>query len=184
MSEVAIAHCYNVERVKVLKEALTEKFGRLTYKAVVILDMHSLGFKHCSSDYYGAMRAMIDIDQYYYPEAVYRLYMINAPFIFKMAWKVIKRWLHPVTQEKVHILGEDYVSVLKELIDLNELPEFLGGTCKCDSEKCQAKFLEFILQEYLAKKKAGESFVEKIDQNLTASLAVVERIQAAIKQTY
>lgn len=35
------------------------------------------------------------------------------------------------TLEKIHILGSNFQSVLLEYIDAENLPDFLGGTCRC-----------------------------------------------------
>jgi hypothetical protein len=34
--------------------------------------------------------------------------------------------------DKVHVLGSDFQSDLLEYIDADSLPDFLGGTCKCE----------------------------------------------------
>lgn len=46
---------------------------------------------------------------------------------------MIKGWLDPVTAAKIYILGKNYREVLAELIDLDQLPVEMGGTCdKCN----------------------------------------------------
>lgn len=34
--------------------------------------------------------------------------------------------------EKIHVLGSDYKDILLEHIDAESLPDFLGGSCKCE----------------------------------------------------
>ena len=51
----------------------------------------------------------------------------------------MRPWLAKETQEKVHILGADYKNTLLQLVDPENLPVTLGGTCSCGDEpnSCQ-----------------------------------------------
>ena len=44
---------------------------------------------------------------------------------------MIKPWLSKETAAKVDILGSDYKDVLLDLVDPENLPSSLGGTCIC-----------------------------------------------------
>ena len=46
-------------------------------------------------------------------------------------WSVIKRWLDPVTQEKISILGGSYQAALLQQIPAENLPSRFGGSCQC-----------------------------------------------------
>ncbi|GJJ15655.1 hypothetical protein Clacol_009933 [Clathrus columnatus] len=78
------------------------------------------------------LRAGFQIAQDYYPEAMARLAIINAPASFTIIWAAVKPWLAPETIEKVVILGEDYKKYLLEYIDAENLPAEFGGTCTCE----------------------------------------------------
>jgi len=43
------------------------------------------------------------IDQQHYPERLGIIMLINAPRLISVVWSVIKRWLDPITREKVKI---------------------------------------------------------------------------------
>jgi hypothetical protein len=60
-----------------------------------------------------------------------KLAVINAPSTFTIIWNVVKPWLSKETAEKVDILGSDYKDVLLDLVDPENLPSSLGGTCIC-----------------------------------------------------
>lgn len=62
---------------------------------------------------------------------VAKLAVINAPSTFTVIWNVVKAWLSKETVGKVDILGSDYKDVLLDLIDAENLPTSLGGTCTC-----------------------------------------------------
>jgi hypothetical protein len=57
--------------------------------------------------------------------------MINSPRGFSTCWQVIKRFLDPVTNEKISILGKDYLPILLALIPAENLPKRFGGQCEC-----------------------------------------------------
>lgn len=57
--------------------------------------------------------------------------MINSPRGFSTVWAVIKRFLDPVTVEKIFILGKDYQSTLLAQIPKENLPKRFGGECAC-----------------------------------------------------
>jgi hypothetical protein len=63
-----------------------------------------------------------------------QLLIINAPSSFTFIWGIIKPWLAKETVEKVDILGSNYREVLLDVVDAENLPEILGGTCTCEGE--------------------------------------------------
>ena len=64
--------------------------------------------------------------------------VINAPSTFTVIWNVVKPWLSKETAAKVDILGSDYKDVLLDLVEPENLPSSLGGTCICaEAGGCQ-----------------------------------------------
>ena len=66
-----------------------------------------------------------------YPESLWKLYIINAPYLFRSLWGVIRMWLDPMTQKKIHILGgkSQYQKELERSgFALDQLPVWCGGT--------------------------------------------------------
>jgi len=66
------------------------------------------------------------------PYRMGQLAIINAPSTFTVIWNVMRPWLSKETAAKVDVLGTDYKKVLLELIDEENLPALLGGSCTCD----------------------------------------------------
>jgi hypothetical protein len=60
-----------------------------------------------------------------------KFYLINAPWGFSTVWSVVKRWLDPVTVEKIAILGSNYQGELLKQIPAENLPVEFGGKCSC-----------------------------------------------------
>ena len=45
--------------------------------------------------------------QDYYPESLFKCYVVNAPWVFNSFWKIIKNWLDPVVQAKVEFCSDE-----------------------------------------------------------------------------
>lgn len=63
------------------------------------------------------------------PELISASYVVNPPWFFNIAWKIIKPWLTKSSLQKVKIQsGKKGIHALKDIIDENQLPSLLGGT--------------------------------------------------------
>jgi hypothetical protein len=59
------------------------------------------------------------------------MFIVNAPMLFTGVWAVVKGFLDERTRQKIKICGSKYQKELLEVVDVDNLPDFLGGTCKC-----------------------------------------------------
>lgn len=50
---------------------------------------------------YDAVKVLIDILGFNYPETLHRAIIVNAPFLFSACWAMIRPWLDPITASKV-----------------------------------------------------------------------------------
>jgi hypothetical protein len=57
--------------------------------------------------------------------------MINAPFGFSTAFRIVRPLLDPVTVSKIFILGSSYQGELLKQIPAENLPTKFGGKCDC-----------------------------------------------------
>ena len=79
------------------------------------------------------LAAISKISQDHYPERAGKICVMNAPGWFSMLWNLIKITLHPNTQKKVFILSAgDVPKVMKDVIDITNLPREYGGNLKYD----------------------------------------------------
>ncbi|KAG8995781.1 cytosolic factor, phosphatidylinositol/phosphatidylcholine transfer protein [Tulasnella sp. JGI-2019a] len=110
--------------------ATSAAVGHPVETTCTILDLKNVSIRqfYKVKDYVGKASG---IGQNYYPETMGKFYIINAPFMFSTVWSFIKPWLDEVTVAKISILGSDYKPKLLEQISAENLPEELGGTCKC-----------------------------------------------------
>lgn len=44
---------------------------------------------------------VMNVGSDFFPESVWKIYVVNAPMIFRAMWGIIKPWVHPITQAKV-----------------------------------------------------------------------------------
>ncbi|XP_062076800.1 phosphatidylinositol/phosphatidylcholine transfer protein SFH3-like isoform X2 [Humulus lupulus] len=100
-------------------------------QSTTILDVQGVGLKNFNKAARDLIQRLQKIDGDNYPETLNRMFIINAGSGFRLLWSTVKSFLDPKTTAKIHVLGNKYQSKLLEIIDANELPEFLGGTCTC-----------------------------------------------------
>ncbi|OIW03504.1 hypothetical protein TanjilG_31017 [Lupinus angustifolius] len=99
--------------------------------STTVLDVQGVGFKNFTKSARELIMRLQKIDGDYYPETLCRMFIINAGPGFKLLWNTVRTFLDPKTTSKINVLGNKFQSKLLEIIDVSELPEFLGGTCTC-----------------------------------------------------
>lgn len=110
--------------------ACSRKAGKLLETCCSIMDVKGVGFSNVSS-VYSYVKDAAAISQNYYPERLGKLYLINAHWAFSGAFGMIKSFLDPVTVQKIHIVGPDYLPKLLEQVPKENLPKEFGGECEC-----------------------------------------------------
>jgi hypothetical protein len=113
--------------------ACSRKSGYLLETSCSILDLKGVGIAKATS-VYSYLQAMSNISQNYYPERLGKMYIINAPWGFSTVFGVVKRFLDPVTVNKIHVLGSGYEKELLAQVPAENLPKQFGGQCDCDCE--------------------------------------------------
>jgi len=125
--------CTSESLVREVMPASSYATGHVVDSCLIIVDLKGFGLGK-----FWSMKTLIrdsfQISQDYFPETMGHLAVINAPYSFAVMWNVVRSWLAKETQEKIHILSSDYESALLELVDAENLPESLGGTCKCEDK--------------------------------------------------
>ncbi|KAK7401473.1 hypothetical protein VNO78_12987 [Psophocarpus tetragonolobus] len=128
--------------VQEFERTLHEKFPACSIAAkrricstTTILDVQGLGMKNFSRTAANLVSAMAKIDSSYYPETLHQMYVVNAGSGFKkMLWPAAQKFLDSKTIAKIQILDSKSLYKLLEVIDSSQLPDFLGGSCRCSSE--------------------------------------------------
>ena len=111
-----------------------------------VMDLSKLSTMSMSSSSVRDMaKAIVTGAGSFFPETAWKLFIVNAPFIFRSAYKVISPLIHPVTRDKIKILGgkSAYLPAMQKAgIPLSAVPQSLGGTCEDKSiERCIEQLL-------------------------------------------
>lgn len=111
--------------------ACSRKAGSLQETCCTIMDMKGVGLSKAPS-VYGYLQKASAVSQNYYPERLGKLYVINAPWGFSTIFNFVKRFLDPVTVNKIHVYGGGYEKDLLAQVPPENLPKMFGGTCECE----------------------------------------------------
>lgn len=90
--------------------------------ATILFDLS--GFSMSNMDY-GPVKFLIACFEAHYPESLGHMFIHKAPWIFSPIWNIVKNWLDPIVASKIKFTKS--VKDLSEHIDLDQLPEYLGG---------------------------------------------------------
>lgn len=110
--------------------ACSRKAGHLLETCCTIFDLKGVGIGK-AQQVYGYVQKASAISQNYYPERLGKFYVINAPWGFSGVFAMVKRFLDPVTVNKIHILGSGYQKELLAQVPAENLPSEFGGKCQC-----------------------------------------------------
>ncbi|KPA84662.1 hypothetical protein ABB37_01174 [Leptomonas pyrrhocoris] len=140
----------------------------------VVMDMEGLSFKVVRRSFIQIVRAIFEVDQAYYPEVLHRLFILNAPRFFRMAYDFVKGSLDENTRRKLVISSDkrESLEILKRVIDEDKIPQELGGSCRCESG-CLPRYVKPTTTEAASESGAGSSVasdedVQKEDIHLKA----------------
>ena len=70
----------------------------------IIFDMNKFSLENMD---YKSVTFLAECLQNYYPETLYRCYVLNAPWIFTGCWAIIKAGLDSVVQEKISFINSE-----------------------------------------------------------------------------
>ncbi|WZZ21318.1 hypothetical protein YC2023_122705 [Brassica napus] len=142
LMDVTTIERYLKYHVQEFERALQEKLPACSIAAkrrvtttTTILDVEGLGMKNFSPTAANLLASIAKVDCNYYPETLHRMFIVNAGIGFRtLLWPAAQKLLDPMTIAKIQVLEPKSLSKLIEVIDSSQLPEFLGGLCKCANE--------------------------------------------------
>jgi hypothetical protein len=131
-------HVFTVERDEKRRAQLFAERG--VYPGTVIVqDCQGLGWKHLYRPAIGVLQKLFKMDQDNYPESLRKMYVVNAPKLFTVVYAMVKPLVDPRTLQKVIVLGSSFKEELLKVMDEDQLPKVLGGSCKMHEGECMPK---------------------------------------------
>ena len=117
------------EAQKVVLPIASKIAGRRIDKFSVLFDLKDASIKQF---FQTKIRNYLNIEtlicEQFYPECLGKLWVINCPWYISSIYALFKPMLAEETKKKIFILGSNYAEELAKDIDLDQLPEFIGGT--------------------------------------------------------
>lgn len=105
-------------RLSVYLMAIGRKLAKPPVEAgTLIFDLTGFGMKNMD---YQHLHFFQNLIQRYYPDAVAHMLVLNAPWIFYGCWSVIKSWVDPNLEHKIHFIKNE--EELAHYIDPSILP--------------------------------------------------------------
>lgn len=111
-----------------LYKSLSEQNNLNITQTLSIIDLKGCSFQSLTQEVYVYIKNIINIGNTYYPETIYKMFIINTPFVFNTVWSLIKPLIPKRTREKIHILKTGEENILYEFIDRDKLPENMDFT--------------------------------------------------------
>lgn len=104
--------------------------GHAVETIVAVFDATDWAMKLATRTAYSFLKGMADLDNVHYPERLGAIVVINAPYMLAFVWKIVSTWLDERTKQKIFIKRgkDDYLPVLKQLMDDDQIPQEFGGT--------------------------------------------------------
>ncbi|KAK3240164.1 hypothetical protein CYMTET_49976 [Cymbomonas tetramitiformis] len=162
-----------LEYLTEVKRRTTRALGRTVYQHIHILDVAGLEWSQFTSEVRVLIPKVLSVAETYYPQALFTLYVTNAPFIFRAIWSIIKMGLHPLTQQKIQIHGGNpKKQMIKEGIPIESIPEWLGGKSDGNTYLHELKRLQDERKaEQQAERKAKQQAERKAEQQAEVKAA-------------
>ena len=97
-------------------------------KVITVLDIEKVKMSDLAGNSMEYLKKTVGYANQHYPERSYVIFIVNVPYFFSWAWKIVKPLVHPNTQKKVRILSsKEVLAGLSEYIDVDQIPEYYGG---------------------------------------------------------
>merc|ERR1712183_1129042 len=129
--DVEKAVCRNQEEVlNIVFPICSQLANKRIDKQITIYDLKDANYGPLimNSDARKIFAKGADTSDHYYPETVHQIWVVNAPFMFSAVWSFVKLVLNEKSANKIKVYGSKYQKDLHQIIDPDQLPDFLGGT--------------------------------------------------------
>ena len=91
--------------IMAVKRERVDLTGARRYKHASIIDLSGLSLALLSGHRRALLKRVMDIGTHRFTETAWKIYILNAPLVFRAVWAIVKPWLHPKTLAKINILS-------------------------------------------------------------------------------
>ncbi|KAF4667739.1 hypothetical protein FOL47_003408 [Perkinsus chesapeaki] len=119
-------HVVEMEIIERIKMQLRYS-GWKGYKHMMVIDIKNVGLSHGKGSFVNGFKKQLNIDQYYYPEVLSKMVVVNAGVVISTLWKMVKPWVDPITVSRIKISGSHPVKAISEFVDPKFIPKEYGG---------------------------------------------------------
>jgi len=139
LNQLEVLQGQKMKAYAVYKDDMARQRGVQRYKHTLLVDLSHVKLSMVSSS---SKRSVIQhvfgIGSKYFPETIWKIYLVNGPMVFRAVFSMIKPLLAPETIAKIHMTGS-YESSLKKMesdgLPRSALPTWIGGTAQPISTK-------------------------------------------------
>mmetsp|Transcript_36820 Transcript_36820/g.87137 ORF Transcript_36820/g.87137 Transcript_36820/m.87137 type:complete len:348 (-) Transcript_36820:115-1158(-) len=131
--QIEVLQGQKMKAYSLYKSDLSKQTGAQRYKHTLLVDLSGMSMGMLRGQKRALLKHIFDIGSTYYPETMWKIYLVNAPMVFRAIWTIIKPWLHPLTVNKIQIVGnnkEAIAAMAKDHIPLDAIPDWMGGNNK------------------------------------------------------
>jgi len=123
----------NLENLQRRKAKISRRTGKLVYKHIYILDCKGMGTDVLTARAH--IQAIFGAVGVFYPETLLKSVMLHSPVVFRMLWGVVSPWIHPITREKIKVIGGKGLKEMKAIgVEEAQIPPSVSGTWAPDPE--------------------------------------------------
>ena len=108
-------------------------------RGVLLLDAEGGNTNHLWRPGLVLYKSILDMLEEEFPDLLYRVLIINTPFIFPAIWSFLKPFLSSKQKERTIVFGRNWKEEICKYVDKNTLPVHYGGKCvgKNGSPRCE-----------------------------------------------
>ena len=122
----------NVKRIQSIRKGYKGDINKFKGKNVIarhiiIMDVSNVTSSVLSRKYRKLIGDVIGDESNLWPNTLYKMFFINAPFAFRLAWKILSNFAHPITVKKIVMCSSNYIDEMKKYIDIDQIPSKYGG---------------------------------------------------------
>lgn len=101
------------------------KYPKVAPRFTMIFDLTGFG-SHCFGPL-NCTAALVKLFQNLYPSSLRRCILVNTPWVFRLAWRLVTPFLDVVVKNKIMVLAGPSCDTIFKFVDPEQVPAFMGG---------------------------------------------------------